>query len=168
MHTVTIEIITNTGPVTVQAWKHPSADGLAVVMYPFGEFSVTHIPSTRSFFGGFERFAEALIPLAKLQLIANDNSFSWADLKNQAEVTELLGKINDRPIPDLQEENHPIPTIGGWLSQYQQIQCIRDLCGYPCDDKHPLDQALELLPMPETDEEECELTNDASEKLNNE
>lgn len=146
----TIEIITNKGVITAPAWKHPSADGLAVVMHPFGQYSVTHVPSTFMLFGGFERFGEALVLLAKLQLIANDNSFTWADAKDQVEAGELLRKIKDEPIPDLQEEHDPIPTIGAWISLLKHWEGVRNLCDYPWEDQHPLDQALELLPMPET------------------
>ncbi|BES72196.1 hypothetical protein RE428_32140 [Marinobacter nanhaiticus D15-8W] len=95
---VSVEIGTKGGRFTVPALAHKSAPGLAVTMFPFGCFTVTHIQSGSSMAIDFQRASNALVVMSQYALIADMRGTSWEDLDTKA-AAAFIKEVSGDAVP---------------------------------------------------------------------
>lgn len=110
--TGTAVIDTARGKETVPALTHPDLLGLAVTMGAFGDFSVTHLPTGRSIFSGFERAVNAIWLFARLAQMTKTYNVDWCG-DFVAEMKRVAGENMPRD-PRALPESHPY-TVYGWF-----------------------------------------------------
>ena len=66
MHTLNIP--TTKGQIDVQVYNCESCRNLCVTMTSFGVFEITHTESGRKLYGGFERAANAIVEMMKVEV----------------------------------------------------------------------------------------------------
>jgi len=127
----------------VPAIVHRKAPELAVTMYYFGTFDVTHLETGMTIFTGTTRSEVACNMLANWALIAHICGFSWGEIKNDQQSRDLAQLF----------KKHRMPS-GELISEYvANNRTVGSQPGgeFPWEDESPTDlcfATLELLPEP--------------------
>lgn len=116
---ITVEINSEQEGEAVPGLAHESCPGLAVTMHPFGQFSVTHIPTGYKMTNTYERASSALLVMSQYGLIAGMAGKSWADLDKQG-AADMITDCRDIevPFPDCTStsiEGTRKMTVGEWF-----------------------------------------------------
>lgn len=134
--------------VSVPGQRHPWAPGLAIIMRPFGLFSVTHVPTGMGLSNSYERVANAQLTLAECAMVARVCGVRWDDPGFESLVFVL--DHGSKPVPfdgyytqgaDGVKKPH---TIREWI-EHLRSDIAQFVGEFPWEDKHPGNAAAELL-----------------------
>lgn len=93
-----VEIDSPAGRLAVPGFTHQASPGLAVTMYPFGCFTVTHIGSGLKISNRFERASSALLVMSQFALVAAMKDRSWSDLDKDS-ARNLIREAGEYEVP---------------------------------------------------------------------
>lgn len=131
---------------TVPALMHERCDGLAVTMFPFGVFSVTHTRSGMSLCNSSERASTALLNMSQFALVADLAGKSWTDVGNAQEAADLLKSVDEREVPfdgctTTSRDGTRKMTVGEWFRTIR----IPVFDEFPWEEKDPSTEAIENM-----------------------
>lgn len=142
---ITVKISSPNGGATVPGLTHRACPGLAVTMFPFGCFSVTHISTGRNMANTYERASSALHLMGQFALVAATQGKTWEDLDVKA-ASELISAAKDYEMPvsrySVTEGGQKrAMTIGEW---FQAVR-MPFPSEFPWEDSDPFEDALDLF-----------------------
>ncbi|WP_428398239.1 hypothetical protein [Marinobacter salarius] len=131
------------GTKTVPALVHESCPGLAVTMFPFGLFSVSHIKTGRRLTSPSERASTALLTMSQFELVARLKDESWEDM-DQSGAAKLIKDADSDEVPfdgytSTSNKGTRKMTVGEWF------QAVRFTFPgeFPWEERDPFEMAFE-------------------------
>lgn len=141
------DITTDKGTQPVPGFVLPDCPGLAITLADAGRFTITHLATgMRVSAGNYERFDNALVDLIRLTLIARTYNFCWSD----ADAKESISSLKTEPVPfdecTVHDKDGVRPMAAfHWVRSLTPYMPFRDIDSPPWEERHPGDQAEELL-----------------------
>lgn len=131
--------------ITIPGLTHEACPGLAVTMFPFGTFAVTHVSTGARLCGNYERASSALLVMSQFALIADMKGKSWADM-DRVLAADFIKECGTDEVPfgectSTSIEGTRKMTVSEWF------QCVRlPFPGeFPWEEKDPFERALDNL-----------------------
>ena len=131
------KIETKLGVMSVPAFTHDKAPGLAVTCNMELKFSVTHLSSGFSVVGNYELAGDALLIMGKMQCIANELGFTWDCSAD--ELRKSTAKIKTKTFKEAGSGREV--TFQEWIHIQKMID--DDFMIYDAD--HPMSLAIDLF-----------------------
>ena len=141
----TVEVVSENGKHEVPALTHKSCPGLAVTMFPFGTFGVTHIPTGCRLANVSERASVALLTMSQFALVAKMMEADWSLLDTKT-ASAMIADALDKPVPfdgctSTSQEGTRKMTVGEWF-RHVRIPVIDE---FPWEDSDPFEEAINNL-----------------------
>jgi len=131
------------GEIEVPALAHKSCPGLAVTMFPFGAFAVTHIKTGCKLCSPSERASTAMLTMSQFALVADLMGEAWADM-DQAQASQMIKDASPKEVPfdgytSTSNKGTRKMTVGEWF------QAVRFTFPgeFPWEEKDPFGMAFE-------------------------
>lgn len=136
---ITVKVAVEKGVVSAPGFVHKACPGLAVTMYPFGCFTVSHISAGTKMCGHYERAANAILVLSQYALIAASKGVSWADLDKGA-VIQLIRDAGQDEVPfegctSTSSEGVRAMTVQEWRAGFRVGE-------FPWEETNPFEAAV--------------------------
>lgn len=141
----TVEVVNENGKHKVPALTHKNCPGLAVTMFPFGAFGVTHIPTGCRLANASERASVALLTMSQFALVAKMMKTGW-DLLGMKTANAMITDASGKPVPfdgyisTSQKEARKM-TVGEWL-RHVRMPAFDE---FPWEDSDPFEEAINNL-----------------------
>lgn len=141
----TVDVVTENRKHKVPALTHKNCPGLAVTMFPFGAFGVTHIPTGCRLANVSERASVALLTMSQFALVAEMMQTTW-DMLDMKTASSLIADASDRPVPfdgytsTSQKETRKM-TVGEWF-QHVRMPVMDE---FPREETDPFETAINNL-----------------------
>lgn len=140
-----VKVVNENGKHMVPALVHENCPGLAVTMFPFGAFGVTHIPTGCRLANVSERASVALLIMSQFALVAKMMQTSW-DIQDMKTASAMITHASDKPVPfdgytsASQKETRKM-TVGEWF-QHVRMPVMDE---FPWEEADPFETAINNL-----------------------
>ncbi|WP_339779884.1 hypothetical protein [uncultured Marinobacter sp.] len=127
----------------VPGLTHKSCPGLAVTMYPFGCFAVTHINSGLRVCDAYQRVSSALLTMSQFALVAAMKNKSWSELDQEA----AFNLIRDAGPDEVPFDGCTVTSNAGTrkmtVSEWFQIVRLPIMDEFPWEESDPFEGAIQ-------------------------
>lgn len=140
---ISVNTLNESKTLTVPGLTHEACPGLAVTMFPFGCFTVTHVNSGLKICNQHERASSALLVMSQFALVAAMKGKSWSEL-DQAEAVNLIRDAGSDEVPfegctSTSKSGTRKMTVSEW---FQGVR-IPIMDEFPWEDSDPFERAID-------------------------
>jgi len=140
---IQVTVNVNHSPVSLPGFVHDNCPGLAVTMYPFGAFTVTHIESGMKICGHYERASSAILVMSQYALIAASKNASFQSLDQKG----VVSLISDTSADDVPFDGYTSRSIEGvrkfTVKEWRNSLTNRFFDEFPWEEHDPFEDAVQ-------------------------